>query len=397
MTGGSGVRGFLFADLRGYTRYIEAHGDAAAAEFLADYRSLVRVVIGRHEGAEIRTEGDGVYVVFESVIGAVDAALELVESAASASAANRDRPMPVAVGVHAGETAATGEGPVGSAVNIASRICAKAEAGEVLVSETVRSLVRTARPYRSTALGSQHLKGVAEAIPLYRLERGPSRLGTRLGRQARARRRTLAAAGLGLAVLAVAGAGAWAINRPPDCLSLPASTKNVVVRIDLERGCVTTLIGVGFRPGPIVATPDALWIGDRAGWTLTRVDPVKGAVTAWLGVPGSPISIAAAATGDLAVLAYDDRTPEQQRLTSRHRVIFVDADPAQTGTGALLPVERPDQQVGFPINQTSYTRSRLQAAGSGWPAPGERSSASGNSAWRLSTSPSSAPFVRAWS
>ena len=60
------TRGFLFADLRDYTRYVETHGDEAAAALLTTYRSLVRDVVDRLDGAEIRTEGDSFYVVFPS-------------------------------------------------------------------------------------------------------------------------------------------------------------------------------------------------------------------------------------------------------------------------------------------------------------------------------------------
>jgi adenylate cyclase len=200
-----GTRAFLFADLRGYTRFVEAHGDAAASELLVVYRDLVRGVIGRHDGAEIRTEGDGVYVVFDSVADAVDAGLELTEAAGLATAARPDRPIRLAAGIHAGETTAGDEGPVGSAVNVAARICAKAEAGEILVSETVRALVRTARPYSFTALGPQQLKGVREAIALYRIE---------------AARR---AARLGLPGRHGPVAGSWPLpaSRPPPSLSPP--------------------------------------------------------------------------------------------------------------------------------------------------------------------------------
>jgi class 3 adenylate cyclase len=323
-----GVQGFLFADLRGYTRFVEVHGDTAAAELLTEYRDLVRGIVGRHDGAEIRTEGDGVYVVFESVTEALDAGLQLVAAGAVATTANPIRPIRVAVGIHAGETTGWEEGPVGSAVNIAARVCAKAEAGEVLVTETVRSLVRTARPYRAIALGSQRLKGVSEAIPLYRMEAAPSPTATRLRRQIRARRRTLTLVAFALAAVLVAVGAVWAVNRPRDCLTLPADTKDVVVRIDPARACVTQVVAVGPRPGPVIAAAGALWVGSLDRWTVAHVDPAKGVADDWYGVPGSPIALAANATGTIAVLAYDNRTGGQ---TGSHSVRFIEAP-----TGTLL-------------------------------------------------------------
>src|SRR5207342_46147 len=45
------TRGFLFADLRGYTSFVEAHGDRAAVELLDTYRRFVREVVARRGGA----------------------------------------------------------------------------------------------------------------------------------------------------------------------------------------------------------------------------------------------------------------------------------------------------------------------------------------------------------
>ncbi len=161
------TRGFLFADLRGYTAFVEAHGDAAAAQLLDAYRRLVRDVVRRFGGAEIKTEGDSFYVVFPSASEAVRCGLALVTAAAGATADHPARPIAVGVGVHAGETAETPEGYVGSAVNLAARLCAGAAAGEVLVSDTVRGLTRTGGEVSFISHGRKHLKGIAEPIHVY--------------------------------------------------------------------------------------------------------------------------------------------------------------------------------------------------------------------------------------
>jgi len=164
--------GFLFADLREYSRFVETHGDHAAADLLKAYRALVRQAVAEHAGAEIRTEGDSFYVVFPSASSAVRCGLAILEAAGQANQEAGARPIAVGVGVHAGETVETDEGFVGSAVNIAARICAQAKAGELLVSDTVRSLTRTTLPYGFSPVGARKLKGIAEPIALYRVEVG---------------------------------------------------------------------------------------------------------------------------------------------------------------------------------------------------------------------------------
>ena len=62
------------------------------------------------------------------------------------------------------------EGYVGSAVNIAAPVCAQALPGDVLVTETGRSLTRAVLPVRFFRRGTPTLKGIAEPIPLFRVE-----------------------------------------------------------------------------------------------------------------------------------------------------------------------------------------------------------------------------------
>ena len=59
------------------------------------------------------------------------------------------------------------------AVNIAARISALSAPGEVLVSETVRSLARTSAGVRFEDRGEQALKGVGEAVRVWAVRPSP--------------------------------------------------------------------------------------------------------------------------------------------------------------------------------------------------------------------------------
>lgn len=74
------------------------------------------------------------------------------------------RRMRVGIGLHAGETIAFDKQFVGSTVNVASRLASRAEAGELLVSDTLRGLIRTGRSYPLVERGALVLKGVSEPI-----------------------------------------------------------------------------------------------------------------------------------------------------------------------------------------------------------------------------------------
>jgi class 3 adenylate cyclase len=168
------TRGFLFSDLRGYSAYTERHGDRGARELLTRYRRIVREAIASFGGAEIRTEGDSFYIVFDSVSDAVEAGLAILTGLAQAETANGES-IAAGVGVHAGEVEDDAEqGIVSSAVNIAARICAAAAPGELLVSDTVRSLTRGYLDVSFLPRGRKRLKGIRDPVAVYRVVTGPT-------------------------------------------------------------------------------------------------------------------------------------------------------------------------------------------------------------------------------
>ena len=166
----SGTLTFLFADLRGYTTYVEAHGDRAAAALIADYRRLVRTRVAASAGGEIKTEGDSFYVVFSTARAALDCAIAILRDAERDTAAHPDRPLAIGIGIHAGEPVAHDGQYVGSAVNIAARLGQVAGAGELLISETVRGLLRTSGLPPMAAKRDLVLKGIPDAPTAYAVD-----------------------------------------------------------------------------------------------------------------------------------------------------------------------------------------------------------------------------------
>lgn len=210
-------RGFLFADLRDYTSFVERHGNAAASALLVRYRALVRSAVTRYGGAEVKTEGDSFFVAFPSASSAVRCALEIVQAAAAATRDDPATPLRVGIGVHAGETVAGSEGYVGSAVNLAARVCARARAGEVMVTDTVRSLTRTNLRVEFTDRGRRRVKGIAEPVQLYVVSPGGSEGALASGTYRNRARRDYVVPVLVAVVLGAGGVAAawWVAARPP--------------------------------------------------------------------------------------------------------------------------------------------------------------------------------------
>jgi len=263
-TGSAGAtyRCFLFADLRGYTSFIEQAGNAAGVELLDGYLAIVRAAVARHDGAEIKVEGDGFHAVFPSASSAVVCGLEIVGAAAEASSARPDRPIRVGIGIHAGEAVETEDGFVGSAVNIAARVCATAAAGEVLVTATVRAITQASIPVGFAGRGRRRLKGIADPVQLYAIVGdGSATERPRLSRPWLAGVAAIAALGIGLLVLVLAlrppGGPAATASVPPSPASLPLAIGQ---------------LALGAYSAPEFVPPFGLVISDP-GWALYRSAP----------------------------------------------------------------------------------------------------------------------------
>lgn len=164
---------FLFADLRDYTAFVERHGDVAATTLIADYRRLVRAEVAKADGAEVKTEGDSFYVVFQGATDAVRSAVAILREADRYSQGRPDRPMRVGIGIHAGEPQPHEGQFVGAAVIVAARLAQQARPGELLVSDVVRALLpKAALPPLQEREGLT-LKGIEDAPRAFSVSWGP--------------------------------------------------------------------------------------------------------------------------------------------------------------------------------------------------------------------------------
>jgi adenylate cyclase len=73
----SGVRTFLIADIRGYSRYTEECGDEAAAALSKRFAEIADENVQAHDGQLVEMRGDEALVVFASARQAIRAAVDL--------------------------------------------------------------------------------------------------------------------------------------------------------------------------------------------------------------------------------------------------------------------------------------------------------------------------------
>ena len=114
-------RTFLIADIRGYTRYTDEHGDEAAAALAARFAGLVREAVEARDGVLLELRGDEALTIFASARQAVRAAVELQQRIAT-----EGLPRGVGIGLDTGEAVPVEGGYRGTALNVAARLCAQA-------------------------------------------------------------------------------------------------------------------------------------------------------------------------------------------------------------------------------------------------------------------------------
>lgn len=159
----SGTAIILFADIANSTALTEGMGDAAFRERARALDGRLRAVIREHGGTPIdgKLLGDGVLATFAS-------AREAIEGALACSRAGGEASLDLHLGLHAGDVIREQDGNVfGGAVNIASRISALSEPGEVLVSRTVTDLARTSAGVTFEDRGEHLLKGIDDRVRVF--------------------------------------------------------------------------------------------------------------------------------------------------------------------------------------------------------------------------------------
>ena len=154
----------LFTDIVGSTAKAVELGDRAWRELLERHHALIRRELVRFRGAELDVAGDGFFARFDGPARAIRCACAITERV-------RELGLEVRAGLHTGECELM-DGKVGGiAVHIGARVAKQAQAGEVLVSSTVKDLV-AGSGLRFRERGSAELKGVAEEWRLFAVERG---------------------------------------------------------------------------------------------------------------------------------------------------------------------------------------------------------------------------------
>jgi class 3 adenylate cyclase len=165
----SGVVAFLFTDIEGSTDLFRALGDAYS-DLLADHHRLMRAALARHDGIEVRTDGDAFLVAFarvgDALAAALDAQLDLASHMWPENAEVRIR-----MGVHVGDARVIDGDYVSFALHQGTRVAGAAHGGQVLVSTAAAGLAEGTLPRSASLedLGAHDLRDFGSPEHLYQL------------------------------------------------------------------------------------------------------------------------------------------------------------------------------------------------------------------------------------
>ncbi len=161
------IHTILFTDVEGSTALTQRLGDAKARELLREHERIVRGALKSHGGSEVKTMGDGFMASFSSATKALECAIAMQRAFAEHNE-SAEEPIKVRIGLNAGEPIAEDDDLFGTAVNLAARICANAEAGQILAPIVVRELA-AGKQFMFADLGETELRGFEDPVRLYEL------------------------------------------------------------------------------------------------------------------------------------------------------------------------------------------------------------------------------------
>lgn len=152
----------MFTDIVGYTA-IMGQDEEKAFRLLNKNRQIQRPIVETFGGKWIKELGDGVMASFPTVTDAVNAALKIQE------ACRQTNEFMLRIGIHLGEVVFEDNDVFGDGVNIASRIQAIAEPGEIYISESVYNNVSNKQEISTHFVKKEILKNVREPVKVYKV------------------------------------------------------------------------------------------------------------------------------------------------------------------------------------------------------------------------------------
>src|SRR5437773_1481600 len=154
----------MFADMVGYTA-LGQRNESLSLALVVEQRKLIRPILRRHRGREIKTIGDAFLVEFANTLDAVRCGYDIQRASREFNFSRpSDRRLMLRIGLHLGDVEKSKGDILGDAVNVASRIQPLAADGCVCLTQQVYDQVANKFELPLQTIGKKKLKNLAEPI-----------------------------------------------------------------------------------------------------------------------------------------------------------------------------------------------------------------------------------------
>ena len=160
----------MFTDMVGYTALGQTNETLSLA-LVNEQRKLIRPILIKHNGREVKTIGDSFLVAFSSALDAVRCAYDIQRITREFNISLPEaRKLHLRIGVHLGDVVESQGDISGDAVNVASRIEQLAEDGGVCLTRQVYDHVQNKFELPLNSLGLRSLKNVNAPVEVFKIE-----------------------------------------------------------------------------------------------------------------------------------------------------------------------------------------------------------------------------------
>jgi class 3 adenylate cyclase len=159
----------VFTDVVSFSARMQRDEETTLKLLERDFDAM-REICTQHQGAVLKTTGDGLLLYFSSAVQAVACALAMQRFfAEQAKTRPPSQSLVHRLGIHLGDVFVNEQDVMGDGVNIAARLQAEAEPGGICISQTVYDVVKNKLALHVTRLGPRELKNISQHIPIYKL------------------------------------------------------------------------------------------------------------------------------------------------------------------------------------------------------------------------------------
>lgn len=159
----------MFTDLVDSSSTMQRLGDKEGRRLLSLHDEIVRHEVTAHEGQEVKSLGDGFMLSFRSVGRGLACAVAIQQDLTVYNKKSPDAPLQVRMGLSVGEPVQDKEDLFGVSVITAARISAKADGGQVLLSQVAYALASNGGEFVFRSIGTFELKGLDGRHEIYEL------------------------------------------------------------------------------------------------------------------------------------------------------------------------------------------------------------------------------------